>query len=293
MQNKNQVNAEIDLVTTLKVLAHAYEEISVIRMQKSRAAVLANRAFLTKLSEVFHDVKESYRKQILDLMDANNKGKKTFTFSTQKKNGKKALVFIASNARLYGDIVKKVFNMFMNDVKSHPDADIVIVGKVGKELFDDQQSVRKPYHFFEIPDVGVQFDDLKPVVSYLFPYDEATVYYGQFRNLMNQDANITSISGDQPLPNADPEDKKFTYFFEPSLEKIMEFFENNVFASLLKQTVHEGELSRLASRAKSMESAIANIEKSEKELIGESRKMRKTIENKKRMESIAGMALWK
>jgi F0F1-type ATP synthase gamma subunit len=72
----------------------------------------------------------------------------------------------------------------------------------------------------------------------------------------------------------------------------MEFFENHVFTSMFKQSIHEGELSRLASRARAMEAAIVNIEKTEASLKSESRKIKKQADNKKRLESIAGMAFW-
>jgi F0F1-type ATP synthase gamma subunit len=94
------------------------------------------------------------------------------------------------------------------------------------------------------------------------------------------------------MPATSPTEKKYTYYFEPSLEKVLNFFESQVFASLLKQTVHEGELARLASRVKSMETALVNIEKEEKMIKAEARKLKKNTENKKRTESLAGIALW-
>ena len=293
MQNKNQLAAQFDLVSTLEVLAHAYEEVSVIRMQKVRDSVLKNRTFMEHLAEVFHDVKESYKEEILHIINQKNKGKQSTTFSTHNKNGKTAYLFISSNQRLYGDIIKKVFVRFMETLKADPDADIAIAGKLGKDLFEQQFTIKKEYTYFEIPDNNVRIEDLKPMVQYLIPYDNVQVFYGQFNNLVNQDAASKSVTGDQQLNTTNaPQEKKYTYFFEPSLEKVLNFFEGQVFASLLKQTVHEGELARLASRVKAMETALANIEKEEKNIKAETRKLKKNMENKKRLEALAGIAMW-
>lgn len=292
MQNRNELGAQFELISTLKLLAHAYEEVSVIRMQKVRESVLTNRSFMEKLAEIFHDVKASYRKEIMALMHVKNKGRKTFKFSANEKNGRTVYVFISSNARLYGDIIKKVFSLFIENVKKDPNADIAIVGKLGKDLFDAQETVKRKFTYFEMPDNNVIIGDLKDLVTFLIPYDQVNVFYGQFNNLVNQDAAASSVTGDQPLSAEVEEDEKYTYVFEPSLEKVLKFFETQVFASLLKQTIHEGELARLASRVKAMESALGNIEKEEKGLVSETRRLRKAIENKKRIEGLAGATLW-
>lgn len=290
--NKNQLLEQVDLVETLNILAHAYEEISVLRMQKVRNSVMSTRAFLEKLAEIFYDVKSSYRREILALMQSKNRGKASFTFSTVAKNGKAANVIITSNARLYGDIVRKVFNLFILEVKKNPTAEIIIVGRLGKDFFDGQHEIKKDYKYFEIPDNSPQIQDIKPLVLELMVYDKVNVFYGQFTNLMTQQAMASSISGDQPIGPETTQKDKYTFFFEPSLEKILNFFEHQVFGSLLKQTVHESELARLASRARAMENAISNIEKEEAVLIVESRKFKKRRDDKKRLEGLSGIALW-
>jgi ATP synthase F1 gamma subunit len=295
MQNKNQLAAQLELVSTLEMLAHAYEEVSVIRMQKVRDSVLKNRTFMEKLAEIFYNVKESYREEILHIVSKKNKGKQSAVLSAHQKNGRTVYLFISSNQRLYGDIVKKVFVLFLDAIKKDPNADIAIAGKLGKDLFEQQYEIKKEFTYFEVPDNKVQIEDLKPMVQFLLPYDKVNVFYGQFNNLVNQGAQSASVTGDaqygEVASNA-PVEKKYTYFFEPSLEKVLNFFESQVFASLLKQTVHEGELARLASRVKAMESALGNIEKEEKFLKSEMRKLKKLTENKKRLEALAGVAMW-
>ena len=82
------------------------------------------------------------------------------------------------------------------------------------------------------------------------------------------------------------------YFFEPSLAVILEFFESQVLTSDFKQTVHEGELARLAGRIRAMEEMLSNIEDKQKELGMQALRLKKSTDNKKRIESLAGMFLW-
>lgn len=293
--NKSQLLEQVDLVEALNVLAHAYEEISVIRMQKVRTSVMSTRAFLQKLAEIFYDVKSNYRREILALMQSKNRGKKHFTFSTITKNSKTANVMISSNARLYGDIARKVFNLFIDEIQKDMNVDVVIVGRLGKDYYDGQEKAKKEYKYFEIPDNNPTIADLKPLVQALMVYEKVNVFYGQFTNLMTQQAMASSVSGDQPFGQDQAlqgQQEKYTFFFEPSLEKVLNFFEHQVFGSLLKQTVHESELARLASRARAMESAISNIEKEEGILLTETRRFKKRRDDKKRLEGLSGIALW-
>src|SRR3989344_4940029 len=79
------------------------------------------------------------------------------------------------------------------------------------------------------------------------------IFYEQFNNVISQSPIVTNISGD-PLPweKGGPQAK---YFFEPSLEKIMEFFEKEIFASIFQQTIFESELAKFAARMVSLDFA--------------------------------------
>ena len=111
MQNRKSLIDEIELVNNLKMLTQAYEEISVIKMQRVRDSVLKNRDFITGISYVYYDVKTSYRRQIEELMK-QKKSANISSFSTIKKNGKSVSVLLSANNKLYGDIILKVFYLF-------------------------------------------------------------------------------------------------------------------------------------------------------------------------------------
>lgn len=299
MQNKYKLNEEVDFVHTLKTIVQAYEEVSVIKMQRIRSSVLSAREFLSALSTVFGDVKTSYHGDIMNLYARRNKKDKTKPEekSALDKNGREAVVLLSSNAKLYGDIVRRVFQSFIMYIGASNTGklprDIVIVGKVGREFFE-QSSMKREYSYFEIPDFGVSIEDMKPFAYMLADYEKVTVFHGQFENVLNQEAIATNVSGEEEnveIGNAEGA-PKVSYFFEPSLDKILHFFETQVFSLILKQTIHEGELSRVASRLQAMENALSNIQKDEERLTVEGRMLKRQIENKKRLETFSGIALW-
>jgi len=290
MYNERQIQEEIELVNTLKMLTQAYEEISVLRMQRVKNSVLLTRDFLARLASVFYDVKVGYRKEISRRFGKERKGR--VSFSTIAKNGRTVSVLLTANARLYGDIVRRVVNLFIEDMRKNP-TDIVIVGKLGKELFD-QADTKLPYTYYSVPDASITSQDLSGITSTLVNYETVNVYYGQFMNVVTQKPAIANITGEQnmeeDLPDQNREELRF--YFEPSLEKILYFFETQVFASLMKQTTHEGELSRLASRIRAMEEAITNIEERETGLASDFRRARKHTLAKKQLDALSGIYLW-
>lgn len=289
--NKQQIDQQVELVETLKMMAQAYEEISVLKMQRVRSSVLSTRDFLERLSKVFMDVRRNYKTQIQRLAKKKKMDPKNISFSTIKKNNKAVSIFISANANFYGDIVRKVFNLFIESIE-RDNSDVVILGKLGKQLFDNS-GMKRPYIYYEVPDNDVKLDNLRDIVASVIQYEKVNVFYGRFNNVVTQEATAIDVSGELSL-KADEDPNMIVgklarsdYYFEPSLEKILEFFESSVFTSLFEQTVHEAELPRPASRIRAMEEALGNIEKTESELQAEGRRLTKSLQNKRQLDSIS------
>lgn len=293
MQSKRTLATEFQMIETLKTLATAYEQISVMRIQRVRGSVLTTRDFLSGLAEIFRDVKQSYKEEIAKLIKHKKNNKVTLSGLT--KNGKTVAILLSANNKLYGDIIARVFNLFMQDIKSNLNYDIVIIGKIGKAMFDQRETGRK-YTYFDLPDEGAKLSDVSPILKYAVVYEKILVYYGRFVNIISQEPAVSEVSGEESLINEPIEEEKprdaAPYFFEPNLQKIMGFFEDQVFASILKQVVDESELSRLASRIKSMEDSLGMIEKEESTLLKTANRMRRMTEDTKQIQRLSGIALW-
>lgn len=275
MKSNIKIKDEISLLSSLRSLSEAYQQISVLRMQQIRQSVLSTRAYLEELSEVFADVKQGFLH-----MGQEIKGR-------DKKTKVSAIVLFSPNAKLYGEVVNKVFGLFLNDVKSS-DSDIIIVGKSGKQLADNV-NLGRSYIYFEIPDFGVKIDHLKELSKVVSEYKSVEVYFGKFINIASQEGSSQNLTGEK-VKGTDV--KEAAFFFEPTADQILDFFESQVFISLLKQTVHEGELARFASRINAMENALENIGKYQKSLKMQALKSKKMQESKNQQEIFSGIGLW-
>lgn len=288
MQNRKQLDRDIKLITSFKGLAQAYEEISVVRMQRIRGKVLSAREFLDELSNVFADVKGSYGNEIERLLKQKNK---PFSFKTHNKNGKSVAVLLSSNNKLYGDIGKKVFRLFIESIKSS-NPDIYIIGEVGRELYEALPD-KKSYKYVPFPDGNYENQNMGQVLTTLEEYESVNVYYGQFINVIRQNPVSANVSGTRELESGEAMRKPVKFFFEPSLEGVLTIFENQIFRSLFKQTLHESELSLVTSRIRQMESALENIEASQKKLNKKRRLVIKRQESAKRLQRLSGISLWR
>lgn len=292
MKNKQSLSSEVELLSTLRLLAESYEEISVLKMQRVRGSVLTTRDFLDGLSSVFVDVKKNYQHQIRQLIE-KKKIDPRVSFTTKQTNGKTLSVFLSANSKFYGDIISRVFELFKNEIASN-NSDIVIIGRTGKEMMDALEHKYR-YTYFELPDTDISIEDLRPIIDTLVQYEKVDVYYGRFSNMINQLAAMTNVSGQQILDaGADleeiHEDEKLSmYAFEPDIKEILSFFENQVFVSLFKQTVNEAELARLASRVRAMEEALGNIDRLGPSLRREERVLKKSDTNRKQQNALNGI----
>lgn len=294
MQYKKLIQSEIDFTKTFRFITQAYEEIAVMKMRKVRDSVLATRDYLSSLSEVFFELKKAKlqlkNKQLQDAkLKADNK-------LTSEKLSKTVSVLLSANTTLYGDLIERIFNLFIKNV-SRDDSDVIIVGRVGRRLYEEQNS-KKPYIYFELPDVEIRLEELKPVIYHLVKYQKIMVYYGKFESILNQTEIASSISGDKPYafkeePKAKASQAISHYLFEPSLEVILAFFEDLIASSLFRQTVHETQLARWGSRIMSMEKAQVNIQSQIKKLLFFQTKIRRQEQKKNQLDRLAGFSLWR
>lgn len=294
MAQRKLIIEELEALNSIKDLAESYEEIAAMEMQRIRNSVLKTRDYLVQLSDVFVDLKSSYTREVDDLITRRKKGDKSLSPILQKK-GKKLLVYLSSNGKLYGAVTQQTFRLFINDVKKPEEAhsDIVIIGAAGKEMYEGS-NVHRKYDYFEIPDSKVDIDHIKQLMQKFLQYETVDVYYGKFGNVVKQAPAETSITGEDIFEdeNVKPIMREDRFIFEPTLEKIFHFFETQIMTNLFSQTLLENQLARDVSRVNAMEQALLNIEEQSKVLTKIKNRIRHSTQNKKQLETIAGSILW-
>ena len=288
MVTKKETIREIAFLNTLKEILETYEEIAATRMARIRTSVLGSRDFLLEINAIFQQVKSSY-KAAVELLMRKKKIKDPTKLTFIKRNGKTLYVFVSANTGLYGDIIKKTYDVFIDNLKKAP-GDVVILGKLGVEIFKADK-VAIPYTYFDFPDNKIDNAILKKITDHIIQYEKVLVFYEQFNTVISQSPIVTNISGD-PLPweKGGPQAK---YFFEPSLEKIMEFFEKEIFGSIFQQTIFESELAKFAARMVSLDYAADNTKDRLREVILTKNRIKHQEDNKRQLEKFASMKLWK
>lgn len=282
MAYQKQIIEEINQVASLGVLSEVYGEIAAQRMKKIRGVVLKNRDFLQKIESIFKDALNSYAEILskkVRLGKLKEGGKVTFL----AHNGKRVAVLISANTGFYGDVVRETFKKFIEDIRKK-DVEVSIIGRLGRTLFLELEPSR-PYTYFELPDYGIDSAKLTEAIKHLVAYEEIWLYYGKYQSVVTQKVATFAISAGTPI-SGEVKAPEVEFIFEPSVEKILMFFETQIFASLFEQSVRESQLAKLASRVLAMDRASENIRKRLAQLNLDKLKFSHSLENKKQLNSL-------
>ena len=286
MLNKKEVNEAIDKAKILDEVTQAYALISSIRMKKIRNDVVSARDFLESIDVVFSEVLFSYKKEVAKLARRQGKDRNKITFLSH--NGRTVFVFLSANAKLYGDIIPKTFDLFINDVRNN-DVEATVVGKYGLLLFK-QKEPNRDVTYFDFPDTGIDKEMLNSLIAHLVQYDEIRFYFPKFKNVVTQEASFFSISSGASFGKDNRNTKHFEYLFEPDLESILVFFEKEIFSSTFQQTIIESQLSKFASRLIAMDQANQRIKQSFKDLQFQKLRLAHQVFNRKQTQTISSIS---
>lgn len=285
------ITEDIAITNDIRFLTQAYQEISVIKMKRVRDAVLKTRDFLSGVLDIFTQVKVSYKSEI-DKLIQQGRLKSDASQNLMQTNGKTLCILLSANTNLYGTITQRIFDEFITFVQSQP-CDVAIVGKIGKILYETHMNVdthsSKQYTYFELPDEHVETNDLKPLLTFLFPYEHIHVFHGKFTNVLTQTPTMSTISGSLTDSKQTSKEK---FFFEPTLTQILNFFQTQILTALCKQTVHESQLARFASRISAMEETMQHIDDELLALTMKKHILARQLANKKQLGRLASLSLW-
>jgi F0F1-type ATP synthase gamma subunit len=110
-------------------------------------------------------------------------------------------------------------------------------------------------------------------------------------SVLNQISAKTDITGGINLGQKVQKSAK-RYLFEPTPEKVLEFFEAEIIGALFNQTILEHQLARFAARMVAMDQATENANEELKKITRNLRQLRRRILNRKQLEIFAGYSLW-
>ena len=253
-----EVQSELEFLDVFETLAHALQEVSMLKMQSVRKNVDQARIFHEGLAQAYRDVRLSAKYDPLKAKGAIVSNKKSIS------------VLLSANSTMYGTLSDEVFELFKKHAADNADEDLIILGKMGRDKYEKEKD-RREYKYFDLNDVSKMYSNMLKIVSELIYYEMINIFYGQFVNLFTQKPVKISIPGNllQDLLGKEVEQVTLDMIFsmEPSTEELERFFAAQVMGMLFKQSVTEFELARHAARVSSLEKSLDNTIEQKKKTI--------------------------
>ncbi len=274
MPNPKEIKEELKAISAIKTITVTYQEVSQNKMNEIREEALKNREFIERLSRVYASAKIAY------LNDDEAEPLK-------KKKGE-VVVFISANARFYGSLLWDVWKTSSDYLKGK-DADLVVIGDVGKYLVQNSD-VGEDFSHFELHDEEPEKDQVKKIIEFIENYERITVFHGKFKNILKQESSKTNISGEAIDKDIDVD---ADYLFEPSPKEVLDFFEKELITAFFNQAFLEHRLSRHATRMVAMHRASENAKEEIEKLEQKKTRVKRQLLDKKQFEITAPYQLWK
>ncbi len=275
-----EVKENLEATSNIEIITSLYQEIANLRMNKIRQTVLNNREFIEELSQVYTQVKRTY-------IASFKKGLEKISFI--KRNERKVVVFLSCNKYFYGTLISDIWRDLLNYLVEN-EADLAIVGKIGRYLLETENSKRK-FFYFDLDDDRPKKEEIKNIVEFIKNYEEIIIFHGKFNTVLSQKVVQSNISGGITLGKELGKVK--SYLFEPSPEIVLEFFETELMSAFSNQAVLEHRLARYATRMVAMYQATENAKEIRKKLEIEQKKLKRRLLNKKQIGLFAGFQLWR
>lgn len=286
MRANKKFTEELNVLNSMLNVVETYQEIAAMRMRRVKKSVLNSREFLVDLNNTFKAVTYAYEEYLKRVSKYKETGE------LLNKNGKDVLVFVSANMGLYGDIIRKTFKSFKEEVlKSNESTDIVIIGRVGLDMYKNSD-ISRPYTYYDLSDSGSDTENLKSILSKVLDYSQILVFHGLFKSVLSQVPNKTIVTGEAAkLEETYEREGNVMFLFEPSVEKIADYFEREVLSSVFEQTIFESNLSKFSSRMVSLYSSTDNIRSSLKRVDFELKKFNHKVFNSKQISRLSSVYL--
>lgn len=272
---------QIDFTKQLLNLVQANQEIAVMRIGRLRDEVIKNREISKGLATVYSTVRSSHQ---------------TYLKKQKKEEKISAMLIISTNKRLSGAISANSIRFGLKHAAENPDEKVIIAGRLGKQRFEEKFPGRK-FDFFDVDTEKADLQTMAPLIKKALSYGQLTVFYPEYDNAIHQVPVKRIIGEDLAAQEAQQtskgkEQQIVSYFFEPSLQDIVGFFDDQIFALVLQQLFTESDLALVGSRITAMELAANVIGEELKNQEKIRRRNKKQLQNKKQRERLAGMILW-
>ncbi len=288
MSSPKELKEDLEAVSSIRLITSIYQEIASFRMNQLRDRAEKTREFLDGVSAVYNHAKTAYIASVINQPFQTGR-KKAPDLRLIRRNSKKINVFLSANEHLYGTLILDIWGHYVNDLKQEG-SEAAVIGSFGKYLINNERLDTK-ITYFDLDDDKPEGTEIKKIIDFLSQYEQVAIYHGQMISVLNQIPAKTDITGGIKLGQSMQKSVK-RYLFEPSPEKVLEFFEAEIIGALFNQSILEHQLARFAARMVAMDQATENANEELKKIANSLRSLRRRILNRKQLEIFAGYSLW-
>lgn len=312
----SELKADLTQVSTFKTIAETFVEINALKIKRIRAEFDKNRRFFSEITRLYHTIKQSAARKNMKLVlpEGGKKTKKAKGTATELTASKRVLlVAVTSNSRFYGALNQKVVEAYFQEIQSRPadpsrrgrgEIDFLVIGQSGA---DSLKILAKnlPFKSLKFKKETARAAEIESFTAETLSYDEIRVYYPKFLTILSQEPSVVDItqSAGSALSPLERDGSALgskvgapmviENLFEPELNKIVTFFENQIRTLLFKRVLLETELSKTAARLMAMNEAAFRSQALVKKKRGELLKEERSISNNQLLEVFSGVRNWR
>lgn len=272
MPSLKEIRKNLEIISIIKGVVVAYQEIANLRMKQIKENVLKNREFSQELLKTYQRLKSVYFSSLEKV------GVKKVFFRRAEKE--KVVVFLSANKFFYGTLILDIWKEVQKFLEREK-TDLVVIGRVGKYLAE-KAKLGFNMIYFELDDSNPEKGRISEILDFIKNYQRIIVFHGRYERGLVQKPVMSEISGGLPLEKK--EEKVEGYLFEPSPEAILEFFETEIIGVLFNIAILEHQLARYAARVMAMHEASERVKNLEKRWEIIEKKLKREIINKRQIE---------
>lgn len=294
MATINEIKAQKTVVASVGNFADSLQKIAASRMVKLRRLVMNSRRFVDEATVILRELELERTKKIqrelgLDKESYEAKHKK------DQASGKisTAIIVVSSTQGLAGSYNTEIFKKLDVILPEHKTADFFVLGAKGQAYFaKNAKKYGIKYYPYNIPE-EVSIDDLRPLISMFYHYDQIYIVYSKFVNTATRDVVFVELT----VPNIEiqeikREQQEGQFVFEPSVEELIKSVTAELRFALFRQQILDSKLALYTAQMLAMKTASDNAVDLLKDLQLEYNKARRKLIDKKIQEVQAGRALW-
>ncbi len=276
MAGSRAIKNRIKSTKNIQQITKAMEAVSAVKMRRSESAAIKGRPYALYALDILKKIERSTGEDVKSLSPLFSK----------KFGGKTAIVIISSDKGLAGAFNANVTRKGAEILKNFPNADIVAVGKKGRDFFQRKGSL--VVKSFEQAGDYVTLSEAKHISDYIISlfingsYDRIDIVFTNFISALKQEAvhrpllpldektlstvvdNIIPATGKFSSLKESHKEASLEYKFEPSPKEIIK----NLVPTLVELEVFHSILEANASEHAARMVAMKNASESAKDMIG-------------------------